>query len=59
MNSFEQWEIEGSRNSIVRAHETWTRMLNEYEAPSIDEAVDAQLVEWIDARKASFPDSNV
>ena len=40
VNSFEQWEIEGSRNSIVRAHETWTRMLNEYEAPSIDEAVE-------------------
>ena len=59
VKSCEQWEIEGSRDSITRAHETWTRMLNEYEAPPFDEAVDQQVVEWIAARKASFPDSNV
>ena len=59
VNSFEQWELEGSRDSITRAQETWTTMLNEYEAPPIDEAVDEQLTEWIATRKASFPDSNV
>ena len=58
VNSYEQWEIEGSRDSITRAHETWKRMLNEYEAPPLDEAIDEQLNEWIAARKASFPDSN-
>jgi trimethylamine--corrinoid protein Co-methyltransferase len=34
-------------------------MLAEYEAPPIDEAVDAELLEWIERKKASFPDSNV
>ena len=27
--------------------------------PPIDDAVDAELCEWIERRKASFPDSNV
>lgn len=59
VNSFEQWESEGSHDSITRAHQTWKRMLNEYEAPPLDEALDQQLTEWIAQRKASFPDSNV
>ncbi len=58
-NSFEQWEEDGAKDSITRAHETWTRMLREYEAPPLDEAVDARLTEWIEQRKSSFPDSDV
>jgi trimethylamine--corrinoid protein Co-methyltransferase len=58
-NSFEQWEIEGSFDTAMRANAVWKRMLAEYEAPSIDEAVDQELREWIEQRKASFPDSNV
>ncbi len=34
-------------------------MLAEYEPPAIDEAVDQELREWIERKKASFPDSNV
>ncbi len=59
VNSFEQWESEGSRDSAARAHETWTRQLAGYEPPAIDETIDAELTEWIEQRKASFPDSNV
>jgi trimethylamine--corrinoid protein Co-methyltransferase len=58
-NSFEQWEEDGAKDSITRAHETWTRMLREYEAPPLDEAIDARLTEWIEQRKSSFPDSDV
>jgi trimethylamine--corrinoid protein Co-methyltransferase len=58
-NSFEQWELEGSQDSISRANAIWKKMLAEYEAPAIDEAVDQELQEWIDREKASFPDSNV
>jgi trimethylamine--corrinoid protein Co-methyltransferase len=58
-NSFEQWEEAGARDSITRAHEAWTRMLGEYEAPPLDEAVDAELTEWIAQRKSSFPDSDI
>ena len=57
-NSFEQWEEEGAKDSITRAAETCTRMLREYEAPPLDEAVDARLTEWIAQRKSSFPDSD-
>jgi trimethylamine--corrinoid protein Co-methyltransferase len=34
-------------------------MLNDYEAPSIDPGVDDSIREFIDRKKASFPDSNV
>jgi trimethylamine:corrinoid methyltransferase-like protein len=34
-------------------------MLTEYEPPPLDEAIEAELTEWINRRKASFPDSDV
>ena len=37
----------------------WKKMLAEYEPPPIDDAVDEELREWIERKKASFPDSNV
>jgi trimethylamine--corrinoid protein Co-methyltransferase len=58
-NSFEQWQEDGSKDSITRAHETWTRMLQQYEPPPLDESIDQQLTEWIASRKASFPDSDI
>jgi trimethylamine--corrinoid protein Co-methyltransferase len=58
-NSLEQWEMEGSQDLAQRANPAWKRALAEYEPPPIDEAVDLELREWIDRRKASFPDSNV
>ena len=58
-NSFEQWEAEGSFDTTTRANAAWKKMLAEYEAPPVDDAVDAELQEWIGRKKASFPDSNV
>jgi trimethylamine--corrinoid protein Co-methyltransferase len=58
-SSFEQWESEGAKDAAARANAKWKQALAEYEAPAIDEAVDEALREWIDRRKASFPDSNV
>jgi trimethylamine--corrinoid protein Co-methyltransferase len=58
-NSFEQWDLEGGLDAAQRANPIWKRTLAEYEAPAIDEAADEALREWIDRRKASFPDSNV
>jgi trimethylamine--corrinoid protein Co-methyltransferase len=58
-NSFEQWELEGSKDAIVRANEIWKKMLAEYQEPPIDEAKDEELRGWIEKQKASFPDSNV
>lgn len=58
-NSFEQWLEDGSNDSISRANATWKRMLREYEPPPFDEAKEAELTEWMNRTKASFPDSDV
>ena len=58
-DSFEQWEINGSRDSAQRANAEWKRRLSDYEAPPLDEAVREELEEWIALRKASLPDSDV
>src|SRR6476619_4713513 len=57
-SSLEQWESEGARDAAARANAMWKRTLGEYEAPPIDDAVDEELREWIERRKASFPDAS-
>src|SRR6202008_1177396 len=58
-NSVEQWEAEGAKDMIQRANASWKRQLEDYEAPPLDPAVDEALLDYINRRKASFPDSNV
>jgi trimethylamine--corrinoid protein Co-methyltransferase len=58
-NSFEQWLEAGSLAAEKRAAARWQEMLDQYELPLLDEAIESQLVEWIDRRKAEFPDSDV
>ena len=58
-NSFEQWQEDGSQDAAQRANAIWKRMLREYEAPPLDEAIDEALTEFIARRKASMPDSEV
>lgn len=58
-NSFEQWEAEGSREAVARAHDKWRQMLADYQPPPLDDRIDAELQSWIQRRKDSFPDSDV
>jgi trimethylamine--corrinoid protein Co-methyltransferase len=58
-NSFEQWESEGAKDAAKRANALWKRLLQEYEAPPIDPAVDEALTDYIARKKAAVPDSNV
>jgi len=58
-NSFEQWEAEGATDMARRANTLWKKQLAEYEAPALDPAVDEALLDYMNRRKASFPDSNV
>ena len=58
-NSFEQWEMEGSQDAPTRANKIWKQMLNEYEAPALDPAIDEALLAYMDKRKSSFEDSNI
>jgi trimethylamine--corrinoid protein Co-methyltransferase len=55
-NSFEQWEQEGSLNMAQRANAMWKSMLDEYEAPALDPAVDDALQEFMMRRKAESAD---
>ena len=57
-NSFEQWEADGNMDSTQRANVIWKKMLDEYEMPAIDPAVDEALLAFIQQRKESFPDAN-
>jgi trimethylamine--corrinoid protein Co-methyltransferase len=58
-NSVEQWEAEGSKDMIQRANALWKKQLAEYEPPALDPAIDEALLEYMEKRKSSFPDSNV
>ncbi len=56
-NSFEQWDSEGAKDAAQRANAIWKRMLQEYEAPAIDPAVDEALVAFMEKRKSEMPDA--
>jgi len=58
-NSFEQWDAEGATDMAQRANSFWKKQLAEYEAPPLDPAIDEALLDYMNRRKASFPDSNV
>ena len=54
--SYEQWIEEGGLDAAQRANALWKRRLAEYEAPAIDDAIDAELLDFIARRKAELPD---
>ena len=58
-NSFEQWLDEGGKDSAERANAIWKQTLADYEPPPLDGAIDEALVEYMERRKASFPDSDI
>ncbi len=55
-NSFEQWREDSSLDAAQRANAIWKRMLEEYEAPPLDPAIDEALVEFMRRRKSEFED---
>src|SRR5262245_24107394 len=58
-NSYEQWDAEGRKDMARRANERWKKLLEEYVEPPLAPAVDEALLDYMNRRKASFPDSNV
>jgi trimethylamine--corrinoid protein Co-methyltransferase len=56
-NSFEQWTEEGGLDAPRRANAIWKRELADYEPPPIDDAVDAELRDFVDRRKSELPDT--
>jgi trimethylamine--corrinoid protein Co-methyltransferase len=57
-NSFEQWKEEGSLDAAQRANKIWKEMLDTYEAPPLDPAIDEALQDFMARRKAEFPDQD-
>ena len=57
-NSYEQWDADGREDAYKRANKIYKEMLASYEAPAIDPAIDEALIDYMDQRKASEPDSN-
>ncbi len=56
-NSYEQWLAEGEKTAAQRANEIAKTWLGLYEKPSIDPAVEEQLVDFVARKKASMPDA--
>ena len=56
-SSYEQWLEDGHLDAAQRANRVWKEELAAYEAPPIDDAVDAELRDYITRRKAELPDT--
>ncbi|MEZ5447673.1 MAG: trimethylamine methyltransferase family protein [Thiolinea sp.] len=57
-NSFEQWSEEGGLDCAQRANVRMKQMLNDYELPAMDPAMDEALLDFIARRKQAFPDKD-
>jgi len=55
--SFEQWTEDGALDAAQRANRLWKEELAAYEPPPIDDAIDAELRDYIARRKAELPDT--
>jgi len=56
-NSFEQWEAEGARDANQRAADRARKVLQQYEAPPLDPAIDEALLDFIARKKTGLPDT--
>ena len=57
-SSFEQWQKDGSLDTAARANTQWKKMLADYEAPALDQAIDEALQAFIADKKAAQPDQD-
>ena len=51
MSNYEQWELDGSQDTYQRANGIWKKLLAEYEAPTLDEAIKEELTAFVAHRK--------
>nr|MCQ3812682.1 trimethylamine methyltransferase family protein [Acidimicrobiia bacterium] len=55
-NSYEQWSEEGALTAAQRANTRWKELLADYQPPPIDDAINAELQDFIARRKAELTD---
>lgn len=53
---FEHWQEDGASDMQQRAHVRYRQMLADYELPTMDDAIDEALLEFIARRKSSMDD---
>lgn len=56
--NFESWQEAGSDDAAVRANKVWKELLNEYEQPALDPAIDEALVDYVSRRKEEIAASS-
>jgi trimethylamine--corrinoid protein Co-methyltransferase len=54
--NFDRWTKNGSLDHAARASRRWRAMLDEYERPSLDEAVEEEVLEFVERRAAEVGD---
>jgi trimethylamine--corrinoid protein Co-methyltransferase len=54
--NFERWKSKGGLDTTARAEGIWQRTLEEYEQPLLDEAIRAELQEYVDRRRTELGD---
>jgi len=56
-DNVESWEERGSKDAQMRANERWKQLLESYEAPPIDTALNEALEDFVARRKRELPDA--
>jgi trimethylamine--corrinoid protein Co-methyltransferase len=54
MENYEKWAEQGAPTTYQRANAIWKRMLKEYEAPHLDQAIAEELNAFVDHRRAEI-----
>ena len=54
---FEQWSESGGLDMQQRAHLQWKKLLQEYQLPEMDPAIDEALLDYVARRKMSMEDA--
>jgi trimethylamine---corrinoid protein Co-methyltransferase len=54
--NFERWQRNGARDATERAGEIWRKTLEEYEQPPLDDAIRAELAEYVSRRRTELGD---
>jgi trimethylamine--corrinoid protein Co-methyltransferase len=55
-DNFERWTRNGARDHAARASVRWPELLETYERPPLDEAIEEELVEYVERRAAELRD---
>ena len=54
--NFDRWQRKGGRDATARAGEIWRRTLDEYERPAMDDAIRAELEDYVARRRTELGD---